>query len=135
MTTQLNLALQDAINEIDECVAAGFVDISTNQLLGVNTTDSHPASVLALVSAATGDLFAGANVSAIEEIFKKRRNDKSNRHYFQEIIVNSEHLIHVFIRSESNQNHVAVFVCRNRALMGMVLQKARLTMKTLEKLV
>lgn len=112
-----------------------YVDIATNQLLGVNTTDTHPSSVLELVSAATGDLFAGQNVNAIEEIFKKRRNDKSARKYFQEIIVNSEHLIHVFVRSEKDQNHVGVFVCRNRALMGMVLQQARNYMKTLETLV
>lgn len=69
--SNLTQALSHAVNEISECVAAGYVDISNGKLLGANTLDSHPSSVLELVAAATADLFAGENVTAIENTFKK----------------------------------------------------------------
>ena len=52
--------------------------------------------------------------------------------FFQEIIVNSENLIHVFLRGKTNPEYVAVFVCRKTANLGMALTKARLAMPALE---
>ena len=69
----LDKALNEAMKQIPECVAAGFVDLSTGMLLGVKTLDSHPAEVLEIVAAATSDMFQGANVSLIENMFKKAR--------------------------------------------------------------
>ena len=121
------------IPTIPECVAAGYVDIESGMLLAVKTVDSHPAEVLNLVAAATADLFQGPNVSMIERMFKKARGlEDDGFHYFQEIIVNSENLIHVFLRGKTNPEYVAVFVCRKTANLGMALTKARLTMPTLE---
>lgn len=53
-------------------------------------------------------------------------------HYFQEIIVNSDNLIHVFLRGKINPEYVAVFVCRRTANLGMALTKARIAMPDLE---
>lgn len=122
----LDKALQDAIAAIPECVAAGYVDLSTGMLLAVKTVDSHPAEVLEVVAAATADLYQGSNVTLIENMFKKARGvENDGHHYFQEIIVNSDNLIHVFIRNKSNEEHVVVFVCRKSANLGMVLTKSR----------
>ncbi|XHH50286.1 hypothetical protein LVJ77_12160 [Conchiformibius kuhniae] len=132
MVNKLQRVLTEATNSINECVAAGYVDIQTGLLLGVNTLDSHPSAVLELVAAATADLFAGQNVTEIERMFKQARQSSSNRRYFQEIIVNSDNLIHIFIRGQRDENHVAVFVCRNKALLGMVLSQARKMMPALE---
>lgn len=126
-------AMSDAISSVPECVAGGFVDISSGLLMGVKTVDSHPSEVMDLLAAATSDLFQGSNVSAIESIFKKARGQKDDgHHYFQEIIVNSDNLLHVFLRGKNNQDHVACFVCRKGANLGMVLTKARLEMPKLE---
>ena len=86
------------------------------------------------LAAATTDLFQGPNVVAIEKIFKKSRGlpETVDHHYFQEIIVNSENLIHVFLRGKTNPEYVAVFVCRKTANLGMALTKARLAMPALE---
>lgn len=59
----LDKALVQAQSDIPECVASGYVDMSTGMLLGVKTVDSHPSEVLDLVAAATGDLFRGATLS------------------------------------------------------------------------
>jgi len=130
--SKLDAALQKSISSVPECVAAGYVDLSSGMLLGVKTVDSHPAEVMDLLSAATSDLFQGTSVVMIENVFKKARGLKDNaQHYFQEIIVNSDNLIHVFIRTKS-QNQVATFVCRKSANLGMVLTKARSCMPELE---
>lgn len=130
--SKVDASLQKAIASIPECVAAGFVDMASGMLLGVKTVDSHPAEVMDLLSAATTDLFQGASVVMIENVFKKARGLKDNaNHYFQEIIVNSDNLIHIFIRTK-NQNQVATFVCRKSANLGMVLTKARASMPEIE---
>jgi hypothetical protein len=87
-----------------------------------------------LLAAATADLFQGANVTTIEQIFKKARGIPATdqHHYFQEIIVNSDNLLHIFMRGKTNESLVATFVCRKSANLGMALTKARAAMPELE---
>lgn len=126
-------ALNQAATSVPECVAAGYVDISSGMLLALKTVDSHPQQVIDLLAAATADMFAGPNVSMIERLFKKARGlEDDGFHYFQEVIVNSENLIHVFLRGKINPDYVAVFVCRKTANLGMALTKARLALPGLE---
>jgi len=132
MANQLEQQLQTAITSIPECVAAGYVDLSTGMLLGIKTVDSHPAEVLELLAAATSDMFQGPNVVTIENMFKKARGVEDGKHYFNEMIVNSDNLIHVFIRGKVNDEHVVAFVCRKSANLGMVLTKSRSAMPALE---
>lgn len=117
---------------VPECVAVGFVDMKTGMLLGVKTVDSHPQEVLDLVAAATGDLFQGSNVVTIEQMFKRSRGVDNNRHYFQEIIVMSDNLIHVFQRCKRSEDMVLVTVCRASANLGMVLAKSRSSLPKVE---
>lgn len=129
----LDQALNDAMKQIPECVAAGYVDLSTGMLLGVKTVDSHPAEVLEIVAAATSDMFQGSNVVLIENMFKKARGVANDtRHYFQEMIVLSDNLLHLFMRCKGNEEHVVVFVTRKSANMGMALTKAKSAMPSLE---
>lgn len=133
----LDRQLATAQSEVPECVAAGYVDMVSGLLLGVKTVDSHPGEVLDLVAAATGDLFQGKNVVEIEKLFDKARgitNRAHGTHYFNEIVVFSTNLIHVFLRSKKNPNHAAVFVTRISANVGMVLVRTRAAMTALEPL-
>ena len=133
MASSLDRALQDAMNAVPECIAAGYVDMSTGMLLAIKTVDSHPQEVLDLVSAATADLFQGANVSAIESMFKQSRGLKDDgHHYFQEIVVFSDNLLHMFARCKQNIDHVAVFVTRKSANVGMVIAKSRMMLSSLD---
>lgn len=122
----LDAELSKVQGSVPECVAVGFVDMTTGMLLGVKTVDSHPQEVLDLVAAATGEIFQGTNVSAIEKLFKKSRGlADDSHHYFQEILIMSDNLIHVFQRCKRNESLVLVTVCRGSANLGMVLTKAR----------
>ncbi|MEK9802885.1 MAG: hypothetical protein VW475_05710 [Curvibacter sp.] len=131
--SNLDNMLQKAVTSIPDCVAAGYVDLASGMVLSIKTVDSHPTEVFELLAAATTDLFQGPNVSAIEKIFRKARGlpENNDHHYFQEIIVNSDNLIHVFIRGK-RQQQVACFVCRKGANLGMVLTKSRLAMPEIE---
>lgn len=128
----LDTVLQKAITTIPDCVASGYVDLGSGMLLSIKTVDSHPREVLDLLAAATSDLFQGPNVQTIEQMFRKARGvPEGNQHYFKEIIVNSDNLIHVFLRSR-REAQVACFVCRKGANLGMVLTKARMVMPELD---
>lgn len=128
--------VSDAVKQfrtrVPECVAAGLIDMSTGMLLAVDTLDDHPTDVLYLLAAATFDLFQGRNVVMIEDIFKARRGVNDDRHYFQEIVVNSDNLVHVFLRGANHQDIVSVVVCRRTANLGMLLSQARAVAKHLD---
>lgn len=130
---KLDDALQRSLTSIPDCLAAGFVDLSSGMVLSIKTVDSHPSEVFDMLAAATADLFQGPNVVAIEQVFKKARGLPENvdQHYFQEIVVNSDNLIHVFLRGK-RQQQVICFVCRKGANLGMVLTKARMAMPEVE---
>lgn len=131
----LDKALTTAQNEVPECVATGYVDMVSGLLLGVKTVDSHPSEVLDLVAAATGDLFQGKNVVEIEKLFDRSRGITGRdhtTHYFNEIVVFSTNLLHVFIRSKKNPGQAAVFVSRISANIGMVLVRSRASMTAIE---
>jgi hypothetical protein len=129
----LDTELANVQKNVPECVAVGFVDMKTGMLLGIRTVDSHPQEVIDLVAAATGDLFQGQNVTNIEAMFKKIRGVKDDgHHFFQEIIVLSDNLIHVFQRAKRNEDMVLVTVCRASANLGMVLTKARGSLASVE---
>lgn len=119
---------------IPECLAAGYIDLSSGLLLAINTIDSHPSEIVDMLAAATSDLFAGKNVVTIENMFKKSRGlAQSNRHYFQEVIVNSDRMIHVFLRGKLHPEYIACFVCRNSVNLGMALSRARASLNELEE--
>ncbi|MFB6839930.1 hypothetical protein [Streptomyces sp. NPDC056361] len=126
-------AIQGLVKELrveaPDCVAAGVVDMGTGMLLSYETVDSHPPEVLDLLAGATLDLFQGRTVVLIEDVFKERRGIENNQHYFQEILVNSANLTHLFIRMTESQDVVAVVVCRKSVNVGMLFAQARRVVK------
>ncbi|MDR2220512.1 MAG: hypothetical protein LBE24_08050 [Methylobacillus sp.] len=129
----LDKAVNQVVASVPECLAGGYVDLTSGMLLGIKTVDSHPQEIIDLLAAATADLFQGQNVSMIETMFKRARGLKEdNHHYFQEVIVNSDNLIHVFMRGKLYPDNVLVLVCRKSVNLGMVLTKARMTLPMVE---
>lgn len=110
LNQDLCVTLQRYVKEVPECLAMALVDMQSGLLLAVDTVDSHPREVLDLVAAATGDIFQGTNVVAIENLFKKVRGLDDDWHYFQKITVHSTYMIHVFRRGKKHVNHCLVGV-------------------------
>jgi hypothetical protein len=130
----MDTQLQKVMTAVPECVACGLVDMGSGMLLGAKTVESHPREVLDMVGAASADLFQGTNVTAIEKLFKKARGVKDDgSHYFKEIVMLSENLLHVLIRGKRNQDLCFTVVTRKSANLGMVLTKARMALDDVEK--
>jgi len=118
---------------IPDYVASGVVDMTTGMLLGVDTVDDHPREVLDLLAAATFDLFQGRSVSTIEEVWGRRRGSDQDIHYFQEILVNSQNLVHLFMRGTLSVNIVAAVICRRTVNVGMLFAQARIVMREMDE--
>lgn len=122
----LETTIKNVQRTVPECLAVGTVDITNGMLLSIRTVDSHPKEVIDLLAAATGELFNGENVLAIEDMFKRIRGIRDNDlHYFQEVVIFSQNLLHLFQRCKRNSTIVLVTVCRKKANLGMVMVKAR----------
>lgn len=129
LSDRIGVLVKTLRSEVPECLASGAIDMTTGMLLAVQTVDNHPQEVLDLLAAATLDIFQGRNVTMIEDIWKERRGVRTDRHYFQEILVNSDNLTHLFIRTESRDDVVVVVVCRKSVNVGMLFAQARRVLK------
>jgi hypothetical protein len=126
-------ALEQGMLAVPDCIAAAYVDMSTGLLLGAKHMANYGDELLAVVAAATADLFQGQNVSAIEDLWRRyRRQAQDGKHYFQEFFVTSENTLHIFLRGKRYPNHAIVFICRKSANIGMVISKSRGTLESVE---
>jgi hypothetical protein len=114
---------------VPDYVGCGFVDLSTGMLLDVDTVEAHPREILDVVAAATAHLFEGRNVVQIEGLWKQYRGQTEGGHYFKEILVNSDHLVHLFMRSTSDPDIVAAVICTREVRVGMLFAQARQVMR------
>ncbi len=117
---------------VPDYVGCGFVDLSTGMLLDVDTVAAHPREILNVVAAATAHLFEGRNVVQIEGLWKQYRGQTEGGHYFKEILVNSDHLVHLFMRSTSDPDIAAVVICTREVRVGMLFAQARQVMREYE---
>lgn len=117
------------LTDVPKALAAGLVDMETGMLLEVISTDSHPQEIMDMLAAGTAELFEGDMSKQIDATFKKSRGDKETEPYFQEMIINSKNLIHLFLRVPSSPGVVGVVVCRADANLGLVVSKGRAIMK------
>ncbi len=128
-TQVINNTLKEFRQNVPDYVASGFVDMSTGMLLAVDTVDNHPREILDVLAAATADLFQGKNVTQIEALWNQYRNASEGGNYFKEILVNSDNLVHLFLRSTSNPEVTAAVICTRQVSIGMLFAQARAVMK------
>ena len=127
-TQVINNTLKEFRQNVPDYVASGFVDMSTGMLLAVDTVDNHPREILDVLAEATADLFQGKNVTQIEALWNQYRGVEGGN-YFKEILVNSDNLVHLFLRSASNPEVTAVIVCTRQVSIGMLFAQARAVLK------
>lgn len=127
-TQVINNTLKEFRQNVPDYVASGFVDMSTGMLLAVDTVDNHPREILDVLAAATADLFQGKNVTQIEALWNQYRGVEGGN-YFKEILVNSDNLVHLFLRSASNPEVTAVIICTRQVSIGMLFAQARAVLK------
>lgn len=123
----LDKAVSEAMSAVPDCIAGAYVDMATGLVLAARTVDPMPQQMVDLMAAATADMFQGRTVTEVEDgVHALRGTARENGHFFEEILVMSANLIHVFIRARQHPTHALAFVCRKHANVGMVLAKARM---------
>ena len=132
LTQAVSNSLKAFRRDVPDCIGAGVVDMSTGMLLAVDTADKHPSEILDMLAAATADLFQGKTVTQIEDAWKQLRGVAEDRHYFQEVLVNSDNLVHLFMRSKANPDLVAAVICNGGTNIGMLFAQARQVMRSLD---
>jgi hypothetical protein len=125
-------AIKQFREDVPDYVGCGFVDLSTGMLLDVDTVAAHPREILDVVAAATAHLFEGRNVVQIEGLWKQYRGQTEGGHYFKEILVNSDHLVHLFMLSTSDPDIAVVVICTREVSVGMLFAQARQVMREYE---
>jgi len=119
--------------KVPHCLAVGLVHMTTGMLLGVKSADSQSNPILDLVAAATGELYRGSQVSAIESLFKTVRGAETGKNgHFQEIVILSKDLVHVLQRCKKSEHLVLVVVCRRSGSLGNLLSRARSELEAVE---
>ncbi|MCO1658661.1 hypothetical protein [Pseudonocardia humida] len=134
LTQVVNNTLKAFRRDVPEYLASGVVDLTTGMLLDADTIDDHPRDILDMLAAATADLFEGRTITQIEQMWREQRGSlEDGGHYFQEILIYSNNLVHLFIRSPSNPEIVAAVVCRRNVNIGMFFATARHAVRELEE--
>jgi hypothetical protein len=128
-TQIINNTIKEFRQAVPDYVGCGFVDMSTGMLLSADTVDNHPQEILDVVAAATADLFEGKNVTQIESLWNQARGNTAGGHYFKEVLVNSENLVHLFMRSTRDPEVAAVVICTRQVSVGMLFAQARQVMR------
>ena len=127
LTQAVHSTVESFRRDVPDYVASGVVDMSTGMLLAADTVDDHPEEILDVLAAATVDLLQGRTVVQVENMWRERRGAATagDRHYFQEVLLQSDNLVHLFMRSPANQDLVGVVVCRRPVNVGMLFTMAR----------
>lgn len=125
-------ALEQVASAVPECVAAGFIDLRTGITLGMKTVETHPLPLLDWVGAP----LRHSPTARLETMFLKPQTGADfDARYFQEVLVLSGDLIHLFQRCQGRHDVVLMTVCLGSANIGMVLTRSRLQLPAIERAV
>lgn len=122
-------ALASAIETIPDCIAAGYVDMETGMLLGVDASDQESAGALENLALAVANLFQGRGMKGFEELLRNAEIDDSEHPGFGEIAVFSNDRLHIFLRTREYPDHVVCYICRDSANVGLALTKSHLSLE------
>ncbi len=109
---------ENVVDDVQDAVACGVVDLNTGMLMGVYHTVSYfTQAYLDAVAAAAVDMFRGKNVRRVEKLLSKHRG-KEITDAFQEIFISSTHVFH-FMSQIPGKEAVVVLVTRKTTNQGM----------------
>jgi len=125
--------LDRLLRSVPAGVAAAVLELSSGTPLATGSLDNHKREAFDLLAAATTELFHDATVTSIETMDVEHRDSARDRlEALQQIIVQSKHLLYVFLRSQRQPNLVLATLCRADANLGLVLLATRDALRDLE---
>lgn len=132
----LSHVLKDVLSQLTRCKAIAYVDITNLTLMGVESAEPLPDSVIKLVAAATADLFTAPNVIQVSNLYKLKKGRGLEHSNFHQMVVYGDDATYIFLRAQSDVNHICVFACTNDENvsnnLGILLHQARVFMPRIE---
>jgi hypothetical protein len=126
----LDARMEDALADIPGCLAVTLVDISTGLWLACRMAEEFPH--LPLMVASVREMFFGRAVAEVHAAMAGGPPSAPPHSHFCEITVQSERMLHVFLRGRLHPNYVLSVACRLGGNFGMVLSKARQALPGIE---
>jgi hypothetical protein len=116
----------DCRREVPDYAGVGVVDLSTGAMLHCDTVAELPAELTELLAASTVDLFAGRAVRHVTAAMAARHDQSDEAgHGFEEILVRSPHVVHLFLRSRRRPDLALGLVCSRSVKVGLLLIRAQ----------
>jgi hypothetical protein len=109
---------KNVLENVDDCIAVGVVDLNTGMLMGVHHSVPHfTQAYLDAVAAAAVDMFRGKNVRRVEELISKQRGEPV-KDSFEEMFISSVKVYH-FMKILREKEAVVVMVTKKTTNQGM----------------
>ncbi|MDA7965144.1 hypothetical protein [Ruegeria sp.] len=124
----IDAALSSAMKTIPDCIAAGYVDMETGMLLGLQAAEAEHSDVLENLALAVANLFQGRGVIAFQELLRAAGAEETDHPGFGEIAVFSDDRLHIFLRTRDYPDHVVCYICRDSANIGLALTKSHISL-------
>lgn len=125
--------LERLVRGLPSGVAAGVVELSSGTPVAFSTLDQHSKREFDLLAAATSGLFHDTTVTAIERMDREHlASPAERREALQQVIVQSRHMLYLFLRCRRDPDLVLVSLCRADANLGLALMVAREALQRLE---
>ncbi|NVB37045.1 response regulator [Pseudenhygromyxa sp. WMMC2535] len=123
----INQVCEEIVDDVQDAVACGVVDLDTGMLMGVHHTIAYfTQSYLDAVAAAAVDMFRGKNVRRVEKLISKHRGEEITD-AFEEIFISSKAVFH-FMKLIPGKSAVVVLVTRKTTNQGMGWSSLRMAM-------
>ena len=115
MSDALNGLCQELMEDLDDALACGVVDLNTGRLMGVHHVVPYfTQSYLDAVSAAAVGLFRGKTVQRVEQLLSKQRGSEI-KDSFEEVFITSTKVFH-FMKVIDGKDAVVVLVTKKTTL-------------------
>ncbi|MEZ5875969.1 MAG: dynamin family protein [Hyphomicrobiales bacterium] len=126
--------LQRALETIQACRAAAFVDLAAGRLLRLRTAGDEPLAQAERVVGFASDLFQGPTIRAIEQKFEALRGGtRKGHHYIQEIVISGDDALCLLMRSRREPTKACLIFVDSGANMGLAMAKARMIMAEINR--
>ncbi len=125
-TLSLDDALSAGMQTVPNCVAAGYVDMQTGFLLGVQGRDDDSIAALEAMSTSIASLLMGRGVRAVEELLSGGDTQSAG---FGEIAICSGKRLYLLLRRPDQPDHLICYVSDDSANVGLALAKSAANMK------
>jgi len=125
--------LDRLLRRLPKALAAALVELSSGTPVASATLGGHTPRDFDLLAAATTELFHASTVTSIERMDLEHADARaSRRDALQQVIVASEHVLYVFLRSRRSHDLVIAALCQADANLGIALLSAREALKQLD---